>query len=117
MRLLRWLLWLALLAALAAAIAEVRRRLTAPGLVGAPAAEGPHSAEDTPSPTATPAPADDLTAVRGIGPVYRARLAEAGLVSCAALGAADPGVVAAAAGVTEERAADWIAQAAALLAR
>jgi predicted flap endonuclease-1-like 5' DNA nuclease len=59
---------------------------------------------------------DDLSEVNGIGPVYRARLAEAGIDSFAALAAADPALVAEAADTSESRAADWIEQAAALAA-
>jgi len=59
---------------------------------------------------------DDLSEVSGIGPVYRARLAEAGIDSFAALAAADPALVAEAAGAPESRAVDWIGQAAALAA-
>jgi len=62
-------------------------------------------------------PADDLARVWGIGPVYRGRLAEAGIAGFADLADADPEVVATAAGVPTARAADWIAQAAALAGR
>jgi large subunit ribosomal protein L21 len=57
---------------------------------------------------------DDLSDVTGIGPVYMARLGEVGISTFAALAAADAAAVAEAAGVNEERAADWIAQAAGL---
>lgn len=114
-RLLRLVLWLVGIAAVAAVVARVRRRLSAPIPVGTPGGE-------TASPVAPP-PADaldridDLAEVRGIGPVYSARLAAAGMPTFAALAAAEPAVVAAAAGVTEERAADWIAQASNLASR
>jgi large subunit ribosomal protein L21 len=66
-----------------------------------------------------PAPADpeDLAVVSGIGPVYRSRLAEAGITTFAELAAADPPTIIDATGVTPDRAADWIAQAAALAGR
>jgi predicted flap endonuclease-1-like 5' DNA nuclease len=56
----------------------------------------------------------DLTLVKGIGPVYRERLAGAGIVSPADLCRADPAQVAAVAGVPESRARNWITQATAL---
>jgi predicted flap endonuclease-1-like 5' DNA nuclease len=80
---------------------------------------------DEPSPFPAPSPApgepphvpDDLSEVKGIGPVYRARLTEAGMATFAALATADPATVAGHAGVTERMAADWIAQASALARR
>lgn len=71
---------------------------------------------------AAPAPpellaADDLAVVSGIGPVFRSRLAEAGITTFARLAAADPAAVVEATGVTPRRAADWIAQAATLAGR
>jgi hypothetical protein len=56
----------------------------------------------------------DLTLVKGIGPVYRERLTGIGIVGSADLSRADPAQVAAAAGIPESRARDWITQAAAL---
>jgi predicted flap endonuclease-1-like 5' DNA nuclease len=56
--------------------------------------------------------ADDLTEVKGIGPVYSERLAEAGVTSFAELAAADVAAVAGAAGVSESVAASWMEQAA-----
>ena len=67
-----------------------------------------------PPPTKRTAPVDDLSDVTGIGPVYRARLGEAGIDSFAALAAADAESVAEAAGVPVDRAQDWIEQAAGL---
>lgn len=61
-------------------------------------------------PTATPPPAE-LTDIPGIGPVYAERLTDAGISSAHDLAGADPTVVAAAAGVSEDRAAGWIAAA------
>lgn len=57
---------------------------------------------------------DDLSEVKGIGPVYRGRLEQAGITTFAALVDAGPDRVAEAAEVTVERATDWLAQAAAL---
>lgn len=64
-----------------------------------------------------PAPADivpplaDITEVKGIGPVFAERLASRGIVGLEGLAASDAGAVAAAAGVTEDRAAEWITEA------
>lgn len=54
---------------------------------------------------------DDLTGIKGIGPVYAGRLADQGVTSYAALSGADPTAVAIAAGVPESTAEEWIAQA------
>lgn len=56
--------------------------------------------------------ADDLTRVKGIGPVYSARLVEIGVTSFAALAAADADEVAARLEVPEASVIDWKAQAA-----
>ena len=57
---------------------------------------------------------DDLTVIKGIGPVYASRLVQAGIITFAELAkAAAPGV-ATAAGVSEGIAAAWIEQASAL---
>ncbi len=57
--------------------------------------------------------ADDLTEVKGIGPVYAERLATADVTSFAMLANADVAAVAGAAGVSESAAASWMEQAAA----
>jgi len=54
---------------------------------------------------------DDLTAITGIGPVFAARLAAAGITKFADLAAAAAASVAAAVQTGEERAAGWIEQA------
>jgi polyhydroxyalkanoate synthase len=73
---------------------------------------------DEPSPFRAPEPetADDLSEVKGIGPVYRSRLADAGIVTFAQLASADPQTVAGHAAVSERAAADWITQASELAA-
>lgn len=105
-KLLRFLLVLGVLAGLAAAASRIRERLAVPLPLGSPA-----------GPTPAPAPADDLAVVKGIGPVNSARLAEAGIATFRALAGAPLDAVVAATGVPPGRAADWIAQAAALAAR
>jgi predicted flap endonuclease-1-like 5' DNA nuclease len=65
-------------------------------------------------PSGTPPPGEsdhDLTAITGIGPAYRARLVAAGIGRFSDLAASEPAAVAEAAGVSEARAGDWIAQA------
>ena len=62
---------------------------------------------DTPT-----ASSDDLTAVKGIGPVYAERLLEADITSLTALVDAGATVVSEAAGVSESTAASWMEQAA-----
>ncbi len=59
----------------------------------------------------TTSESDDLSDVKGIGPVYRSRLADAGIVRFAHLAAADPETVAREAGVSARVAEGWIAQA------
>ena len=54
---------------------------------------------------------DDLTTIRGIGPVFAARLQESGYLTFASLATADPSALAEAAGVSVDRAEDWAAQA------
>jgi predicted flap endonuclease-1-like 5' DNA nuclease len=67
-------------------------------------------------PQALQATDDDLSLVKGIGPVYRARLEEAGIRTFAGLTAAAAAAVAEAAQVAEEKAVDWITQASRLSA-
>lgn len=57
---------------------------------------------------------DDLSEVKGIGPVYKARLVEGGITTFAALAAAPAARIAEIAEVGEETAADWAKQASAL---
>lgn len=56
---------------------------------------------------------DDLTEVKGIGPVYAERLTDAGVTTFAELAEADATAIAGAAGVSESVAASWMEQAAA----
>jgi predicted flap endonuclease-1-like 5' DNA nuclease len=119
-RILRFLLFAAALAGAAVLVVRIRERLAAPASLGhagagadAVTVEAAPSPDSTTAPAARLTPADDLAEVWGIGPVFRGRLAAAGISTFAALAASDPARVAAAAGVPEERAADWIAQAAA----
>ena len=79
--------------------------------------EAPAPVTDRPAavPAAPPDPAppagDDLTAIVGIGPVYRNRLADAGIATVAGLAAADAVAVAEAIDVADSMVAGWIAQA------
>lgn len=94
----------------------IKDRLLGPDSAPLRAEEAPAfrvSPSDTPS---EPAPgSDDLSEVKGIGPVYRARLEQAGITTFASLVAAGPDAVAEAADVTVDRAAGWLKQAAALV--
>ena len=60
----------------------------------------------------SPVAADDLTEVKGVGPVYAQRLVDAGITSFAMLADADVAAVAGSAKVSESQAASWIGQAA-----
>lgn len=64
------------------------------------------SAPESPAPTGPGEP--DLTEVNGIGPVYAARLSEAGIDTIPALASSRPEKVAAAAEVPLSRAVGWI---------
>ncbi len=108
---LRIALLLIALAAAAVIISRVGRREPATPEAGLPGRPPPEPA------AAAPAEVEDLAEVSGIGPVFSSRLAEAGITTFAGLAAADPAAVGDATGVTPRRAADWIAQAAALAAR
>lgn len=52
--------------------------------------------------------ADDLTLIKGIGPVYRDRLTESGIHSFMELGSADPDDVAEIAGTSVSAAQGWV---------
>ena len=54
---------------------------------------------------------DDLTIIKGIGPVYAARLEDAGIISLAGLAAAEAEAVATTIDVAAGRVSDWIAEA------
>ena len=57
-------------------------------------------------------PGDNLTTVKGIGPVYAERLADVGITSFDELVSADAAAVSEAAGVSESTASSWMEQAA-----
>jgi predicted flap endonuclease-1-like 5' DNA nuclease len=114
-RFLRFVILLAALAAIAVLASRLRQRGAASPEAGLPGTEAVRSsAAAEPAPPTEP---DDLAQVWGIGPVYCARLAEAGITTFAGLAAADPAAVVAATGVPAARAADWIAQAGSLVGR
>jgi len=100
-------------AAVAAAAILLKDRLIP---AAAPTGEPQPAAEPAPPaaapPTPTRAAADDLTSVKGIGPVYRIRLNEAGITTFSDLADADATTVAGEIDVPEGRVADWIGQAA-----
>jgi len=55
-----------------------------------------------------PATGDDLTLIKGVGPVYRDRLAEAGILSFSELASATPEQIAETAGTSSSVAAGWV---------
>lgn len=74
--------------------------------------EHPHFRSTPPAPAAEH---DDLTEIKGIGPVYAGRLAEEGIRSFRGLSEIDAATIAATVGTTEQAVADWIDQAKARL--
>ncbi|HSR15569.1 MAG TPA: hypothetical protein VLL51_07435 [Gemmatimonadales bacterium] len=74
----------------------------------APRFRVPPPAPKAPAPATAPAKADDLSAIKGIGPVYRARLSGAGITYFAELGAADAVALAERIEVPVSRIQDWI---------
>jgi predicted flap endonuclease-1-like 5' DNA nuclease len=68
----------------------------------------PHYRSTPPPPAAVP---DDLTAIKGIGPVFAARLAEIGITSFHTLADADPRTIASATKASPAAIDEWIAQA------
>ena len=97
------LLVLCLLAVVAALALWRTRRAPVTGQTPVAAEAAP------PEPASQP---EDLALIHGIGPVYRARLADAGITTFAGLAAADLEAVCSATGVPAPRAADWLRQAA-----
>jgi predicted flap endonuclease-1-like 5' DNA nuclease len=95
-------------AGLAAVAWMLKDRLIRP--VPAPTGESP-AFRVAPPPTATRHDADDLAEIRGIGPVFKARLAAAGVSRFDELVRLDPNRVAEIAGVPVGRAAEWVEQA------
>lgn len=65
----------------------------------------PPPSEEQPSPT------DDLTIIKGIGPVYAARLEDAGITNLAGLGAAEAEALAAVIDMPAGRVGEWIKEA------
>lgn len=68
----------------------------------------PPASHDTGTTAAAP---DDLTEIKGIGPVYSSRLADAGITTFGQLAAGEAGAIADLLDVSESRVADWIGQA------
>lgn len=101
------LLRLAVLVALATAIVWLTREhlLPTPHVSHEPP---PHYRSTPPPPQEAP---DDLTAIKGIGPVYAAKLDDMGIKSFRCLSELDPQTIADAMGTSPQTATDWIAQA------
>jgi predicted flap endonuclease-1-like 5' DNA nuclease len=100
----------------AAVVWLVKDRLLGPETVPVTPDEAPAFRVAPGPPTAPRTAGDDLSKVKGIGPVYRARLEQAGIATFSALGSASAAEVASMAEVPAEKAADWIRQAADLAA-
>jgi large subunit ribosomal protein L21 len=100
----------------AAVVWLVKDRLLGPETVPVTPDEAPAFRVAPGPPTAPRTADDDLSKVKGIGPVYRARLEQAGIATFSALGSASAAEVASMAEVPAEKAADWIRQAADLAA-
>ena len=69
------------------------------------------SGTKAPETTVAAVAADDLTVIKGIGPVYAERLRNAGIDGFAALAGADVAATADTIDVSAEQVADWAAQA------
>ena len=61
------------------------------------------------------APADDLTVIKGIGPVTADKLGDAGITSIEQLAAADPDALAESVGSSPKSVARWVEEAASLV--
>ncbi len=86
------------LAGLAAAAWAMRDRMLPP----------PEIHDEAPPKFRTGGGADDLTVIKGIGPVYQERLAQAGIHSFSDLRTADPRDIARAAGTSHAVADHWV---------
>ena len=95
----------------AAVVWLVKDRLLGPETVPA-RPEDASASRVAPGPPSPPSVSDDdLSEVKGIGPVYRARLEQAGFTTFSALALATTAEIAAAAEIPTDKAADWIRQA------
>jgi predicted flap endonuclease-1-like 5' DNA nuclease len=76
-------------------------------------AHQPHRVAPSESTTDSPAPpkVDDLTAIKGIGPVFATKLADIGVRSFSDLAGSSAETIAAGLNTSESRAVDWIRQA------
>lgn len=119
-RIFRFLLFLAVAAgSVAAALWLLRERISGPPLEPVRSHDEAPRLRTVPSPAEQPSGAplsdgDDLTAVKGIGPVYRDRLAGQGITTFAGLAGADPTVLAGLVEARAESVEEWIRQAAEL---
>ncbi len=75
----------------------------------------PHQVEPTLRQATQQKPAqstpDDLTVIKGIGPVFAAKLSGIGITTFEALAAATPGEIASKIDTSESRLSDWVGQA------
>jgi predicted flap endonuclease-1-like 5' DNA nuclease len=77
-----------------------------------PLAQPPPFRQPTSPPLAVDEPTpDDITEVKGIGPVYKARLQELGITTFAALASADAAAISEHLEISGNQVDDWISQA------
>jgi len=100
-------------AAIAAVAWMLRDRLARPQPVAEPQPVPAFRVAPPPAPQRSDA--DDLALIHGIGPVFKARLATAGISRFDELASAEAGKLAEIAGVPESRASEWIDQARSLV--
>jgi predicted flap endonuclease-1-like 5' DNA nuclease len=103
-------------AGVVAALWLLKDRIAGPATTPVGPADAPAFRVAPPVEPAPVPPADDLTGIKGIGPVYAARLGEVGIASFAALAAGDAADLAERIDAPEGQVADWIAQAQDLVA-
>ena len=95
----------------AAVVWLVKDRLLGPETVPVGTEDAPAFRVAPGSPTPPAALDDDLSEVKGIGPVYQARLKLAGITTFSGLASATATAIATAAEVPEKKAEDWVRQA------
>ncbi len=95
----------------AAVVWLVKDRLLGPETVPVGSEDAP-AFRVGPDPPAPPVSRnDDLLEIRGIGPVYEARLKQAEITTFSGLASATAAAITAIAGISEKKAEDWIQQA------
>jgi hypothetical protein len=104
--------FIGVLAGLSTVIWVMRDRFISLALPREPEPPGFRVAPHPPDPVEKAPEKDDLTIVKGVGPVYSARLEGAGIVSLSGLAAADAEALASLIDVPAGRVSNWIEEAA-----